>query len=39
MKHLNSIAAYHDEIETKEIVSSGHHLSLAISLRWIKMSF
>lgn len=29
MKHLNSIAAYHDEIETKEIVSSGHHLYIS----------
>ena len=29
MKHLNSIANYHEEIETKEIVSSGHHLYIS----------
>lgn len=28
-KHLNSIAAYHDEIETREIISSGHHLYIS----------
>lgn len=28
-KHLKSIANYHDEIETKEIVSSKHHLYIS----------
>ena len=40
MKHLNSIAAYHDEIETKEIVSSGHHLYISNQFKMNKdMSF
>lgn len=36
MKHLNSIAAYHDEIETKEIVSSGHHLYISNQFMMLK---
>ena len=28
-RHLNSIASYHVEIETKEIISSGHHLFIS----------
>ena len=37
-KHLNSIAAYHDEIETKEIVSSEHHLYISNQFKMDKMT-